>query len=124
MRDTIQTSEHGTHIHVVEDEVMTAYAEQTTMTEGESGAREKSKGRLRDTEVTHDMTRTEEEYGSDTQGRDLEKTESNIQKSVDEGSTIVQAPSPKRPKKLKVGRHGEKPPDGRRSRTRMSSLRP
>jgi hypothetical protein len=47
---------------------MTANAEQTTMTEGESGARKKSKGRLRDTDFTHDTTRTEEEDSSDTQG--------------------------------------------------------
>ena len=70
-----------------------------------------------------DKSRTEEDCVSDMQGRGLEQTESRFHQSEDEATPTVQAPSPKRPKKLKVERQGENPQERRRSRTRTSSLK-
>jgi len=75
-----------------------------------------------DMDDTQKKSRAEEDYVSDMQGRRLEQTESRFHQLEDEASPTVQAPSPKRPKKLKVERQGEKPQEGQISRTRASSL--
>jgi len=72
------------------------------------------------TEDIHTVEWEETEYDGDTQGREKGRTESEDHQSADETLPTVQASSPKRPKELKVERHGEKPQERRRSRTRAT----
>jgi hypothetical protein len=122
-RETNQKREHENHSDEPDVEVTIDQAVQLTINSEESFVKQKSKVRMRDTEDTQKKRKTEEDYVSDMQGRGLQQTESRSLQTEDEAAPTVQAPSPKRPKKLKVERQGEKPHEGRRSRTRASSLK-
>ena len=78
---------------------------------------------MMDMDDTQKKSRSEDDYVSDMQERSLEQMEVRSLQSEDESAPSVQASSPKRPKKLKVERQGEKTQERRRSRTRASSLK-
>jgi hypothetical protein len=66
----------------------------------------------------HTLRREQTDYSSDTQWRGKGRTDSSHYRSEDELLMTAQLSSPKRCKNLKVERHGEKPQERRRSRTR------
>jgi hypothetical protein len=122
-RETNQKRKQENQSDEPDVEVTTDQAVQLTTNSEESYARQKSKGRMMDMDDTQKKSKTEEDYVSDMQGRGLEQTESRFHQSENEASPTVQAPRPKRPKKLKVERQGEKLQEGQISRTRASSLK-
>ena len=82
--------------------------------------RQRTTARTMDMEDIHTVEREETEYDGDTQSRGKERTESKDHRSEDETLPTVKATSPKRPKRLKVESHGEKPQERRRCRARAT----
>jgi hypothetical protein len=82
------------------------------------GERQRPTVRKMDTEDIHTVEREGTKYDDDTQGWGKGPTESEYHQSEEESLPTVQAPSPKRPKKLKVEKPGEKPQERRKSRMR------
>jgi hypothetical protein len=125
VESTRETKQKREHENLSEEPDVEGTIDQTvkiTMNKEESQVRQKSIGRMMITEDTQKKSRSEDDYVSDRQERSLEQMEVRSLQSEDESAPTVQAPSPKRPKKLKVERQGENPQEGR-SRTRASSLK-
>jgi hypothetical protein len=71
--------------------------------------KQKSKGKFMATEDAQKKSRLEDDYVSTMQDQSLEQMEVRSLQSEDDSASSVQAPSPKRPKKLKVERRGKPP---------------
>ena len=122
-RETMQKREHENLPEEPDVEGTSDQAAKMTRNNEESHVRQKSKGQMMVTEDSQKKSRSEDDYVNNMQEQSLEQMEVRSLQSEDESAPSVQASSPKRPKKLKVERQGEKTQERRRSRTRASSLK-
>jgi hypothetical protein len=116
--------EHGNLPEEPDVEGTRAQAAEITMDIEVCQERQKSTGKLMVKEDAQKKSRSDEDYVNTMQDQSLEQMEVRSLKSEDDSAPSVQAPSPKRPKKLKVEKQEEKPQEWRRtSKTRASSLK-
>jgi len=122
-REKMQKREHENLSEEPNVEGTSDQAAKITRNNEEGHVRQKSKGQMVVTEDSQKKSRSEDDYVNNMQEQILEQMEVRSLQSEDESAPSGQAPSPKRPKKLKAEKQGENPQERRRSRTRVYSLK-